>query len=109
MKQDKKLKNFIKTTIKEFLNEQKQITQYYDLFEYYEKQPEELKPIVDKYLEMLENGNYEEDTYQLLKKFHDEVYEVGYTFDFGLDASPYGLRPIGVELNQLKGWEDIDK
>ena len=29
-----------------------------------------------------------------------------HTVDSGLDAQPYGLRPIGVELNQLKGWEN---
>jgi tetratricopeptide (TPR) repeat protein len=47
------------------------------------------------------------DAYDMIKKFHDEVYEIGYTFDSGLDAEPYGLRPIGIELNQLEGWEDM--
>jgi len=104
MEQNKKPRNFIKTTTREFLNEQKVITQHHDLFEYYEEQPVELKAVVDKYLDMLESGDYEGDTYQLLKRFHDEVYEIGYTFDSGLDAQPYGLRTIGIKLNQLKGW-----
>jgi len=46
--------------------------------------------------------------YDVIKKFHDAVYKIGYTFDSGLDAEPHGLRPIGVKLNQLVGWEDID-
>jgi hypothetical protein len=25
-----------------------------------------------------------------------------------LDNTPYGLRPIGVKLSQLKGYEDMD-
>lgn len=104
----KKLKNFIKTTIREFLNEQHENTEYHDLFEFYDEQPIELKKIVDFYSNKLENGDYKEDTYKLITKFHDAVYKIGYTFDSGLDGQPYGLRPIGVELNQLKGWENID-
>lgn len=62
-----------------------------DLFEYYEYQPKQLRKMVDKYLEMLEE---ETDAYQLLKEFKDAVYTIGYTFDYGLDAIPYNLRPI---------------
>jgi len=40
--------------------------------------------------------------YEELRKFQNEVEEIGYTFDFGLDADPYGLRPIGVKLEELK-------
>ena len=107
MENDKKLKNLIKTTIREFLNEQHGNTEYHDLFEFYDEQPSELKKIVDFYLDKLESGDYTEDTYKFITKFHDAVYKIGYTFDSGLDAQPYGLRPIGVELNQLKGWENI--
>jgi len=46
--------------------------------------------------------------YDEIAEFLDEVESVGYTFDSGLDAQPYGLRPVGVNLNQLKGWEDSD-
>jgi len=77
-------------------------TQYHDLFEYYEEQPPELKQIVDKYEKILSRHK----NYEVINKFRDEVGKIGYTFDSGLDAEPYGLRPIGVELNQLKGWED---
>ena len=76
----------------------------YDLFEHYELQSIQLKEIVDKYLDILENS--EEDSYIVLKQFHNDVNQIGYTFDYYLDGMPYGLRPIGIELNQLIGWED---
>jgi len=37
-----------------------------------------------------------------------EIEPLGYIFDYYLDADPYGLRPIGVELNELEGWEHIN-
>lgn len=93
---------YIKTSILEFLKEN---VQYHDLFEYYDEQPTELREITTKYLAELEEG--ETDKYQILKRFMDEVYKIGYVFDYGLDAQPYGLRPIGVKLNQLVGWEEM--
>lgn len=41
-------------------------------------------------------------------QFLQEVEAVGYIFDYGLDNEPYGLRPIGVELNEVEGFEDAD-
>jgi hypothetical protein len=38
----------------------------------------------------------------------DEIEPLGYTFDYFLDAEPYGLRPIGVELVELEGWEHVN-
>ncbi len=82
---------------KHLINLNEDYSGYKDLFEYYNEQPPKLRLIVDKYSEMLENGV----SYDILNSFRDEVNNVGYTFDFGLDAQPYGLRPIGVNLNQL--------
>ncbi len=28
--------------------------------------------------------------------------------NYYLDAEPYGLRPIGMELEELEGWEHIN-
>ena len=100
----KKYNEFISE--KKKMNEQNENVEYYDLFEFYDKQPIELKQIVDFYLDKLDSGDYAEDTYEFIAKFHDAVNKIGYTFDWYLDAQPYGLRPIGVELNQLKGWEN---
>ena len=47
----------------------------------------------------------------LIKNWLDLVNEIeplGYTFDYYLDAEPYGLRPIEVELTELEGWENIN-
>jgi hypothetical protein len=78
---------------------------YKDLFEDYENQPAELSEIVSTYMEKFEEDDYD---YEDSKKFLAEVEGVGYTFDYGLDNEPYGLRPIGVKLNQIEGYEYAD-
>lgn len=66
-----------------------------DLFEYYDEQPKELAKIVDFYMEKFNDGDYD---YVDSKNFLKEVNAIGYTFDYGLDNTPYGLRPIGTKL-----------
>lgn len=61
-----------------------------DLFQHSEKQPKELKFILDKYNEKIENGL----TYEEVKNLEKEVNKIGYTFDYGLDAVPYNLRKM---------------
>jgi len=68
-----------------------------DLFQNYNEQPEELAQIVNFYMEKFDEGDYD---YEDSKNFLKEVEAVGYTFDYGLDNEPYGLRPIGTELNE---------
>jgi hypothetical protein len=68
-----------------------------DLFENYDEQPEELAEIVNFYMEKFDEGDYD---YEDSKNFLKEVEAIGYTFDYGLDNEPYGLRPIGTELNE---------
>ena len=72
-----------------------------DLFETPELTPNEVQAILDKYSEM-------DNTYTNCGDLIDELESVGYTCDYGLDAEPYGLRPIGVELTELEGWEHIN-
>ncbi|MFA6501305.1 MAG: hypothetical protein WCT85_00800, partial [Parachlamydiales bacterium] len=86
-------------------NSQSKDEKYYDLFEHQEKQPKNLRKIVDKF-----SKEYDEDNadYEHTQSFLKEVEAIGYTFDYYLDNSPYGLRPIGVKLNQLEGLEDSD-
>lgn len=73
--------------------------EYLDLFEDYENIPPHIQAILQKY-------EMEDNDYNVLGDLQEELEEQGYTFDFGLDATPYGLRPIGVDLNQLKGYEE---
>lgn len=68
---------------------------YYDLFDNYDLQPSELKNIISKY------SISEDMTYIQLQALLEEVNNIGYTFDYGLDGVPYGLRPIGVKLENL--------
>ena len=68
-----------------------------DLFENYDEQPEELAEIVNFYMEKFDEGDYD---YEDSKNFLKEVEAIGYTFDYGLDNEPYGLRPIGTELDE---------
>ena len=76
---------------------------YYDLFDRYELQPKKLKIILDKYTDKLSDGM----SYGELNKLTKELNKIGYTFDFGLDASPYGLRPVNVKLSDLEGYQDL--
>ena len=60
-----------------------------DGFENIDDLPEEVQELVGKWSE-LETTDYRE-----LKKMQDEFEAIGWTFDFGLDGVPYGLRPKG--------------
>jgi hypothetical protein len=76
---------------------------YVDLFEYPEKMPTKVAKIFDRYWEKYGDIMDYSDTANML----EEVENAGYTFDYYLDNEPYGLRPIGVRLNQLKGYEKL--
>lgn len=71
-----------------------------DLFETPELIPEEVQSVLETFDE--ENLN----TYYELDRILEEINALGYTFDYYLDAEPYGLRPINVKLNELEGYED---
>jgi hypothetical protein len=58
-----------------------------DMFNDWENIPPDVMAILDKYSE-------EEQSYQILQSLQDELEAIGYTFDWGLDAEPYGLRPM---------------
>ena len=69
-----------------------------DLFECPDLIPPDLKAITNKWNQIsIESGL----TYDNCEEFLKEVEEVGYTFDFYLDAEPYGLRKIGVDIDDL--------
>lgn len=71
-----------------------------DLFENPELIPSEVQ-------EILESFNEDECTndYRDLERMLKLIESLGYTFDYGLDAEPYGLRPIDINLEQLEGYE----
>lgn len=76
-----------------------------DLFQAYQEQPDYLKSILAKYEPDLAEGNTLQ--YHILESMLADVQAVGYTFDYGLDGEPFALRPIGIPINQLEGFEDF--
>lgn len=68
-----------------------------DLFETPELIPNEVKIILDSYDEV-------DDSYEEIERILKKIENLGYTFDYGLDAVPYGLRPIGVKIEDLVGY-----
>lgn len=72
-----------------------------DLFETPELIPSNVQSV-------LETFNEDTDSYHELARLVNEIEPMGYTFDYYLDAEPYGLRPIGIKLEELEGWEHIN-
>lgn len=70
-----------------------------DLFETPHLIPQEVQAVLDT---LSEDAN----SYWELERIRIQVEKLGYTFDYGLDAEPYDLRPIDIELNQIEGYED---
>ena len=72
-----------------------------DLFEVWEDEtqvPTNLREILERYQEKAtEDGLHYSDLKEMLK----EVEVIGYTFEYGLDATPFGLRPVNVKLEDL--------
>ena len=58
-----------------------------DLFETPELIPQEVQAVLDT---LSEDAN----SYLELERIQKQVEKLGYTFDYGLDAEPYDLRPI---------------
>lgn len=52
-------------------------------------------------------NTFEDNTYEECARVRDELETYGYTYDYYLDAQPYGLRHVGMELNELEGFENI--
>ncbi len=59
-----------------------------DLFENIESLPKEVQKVLNKY------GKKSNLKHNDLEKFLDELKPLGYTFEYGLDLSPYNLRKI---------------
>ena len=63
-----------------------------DLFEHFDEMPPQLKGVVSKWME-IEGGDGL--TYLQCEQFLREVNAIGYTFEYGLCAEPFGLCRIG--------------
>lgn len=65
-----------------------------DLFEDYDLLPEELKAVCGHWQEKAAHLGLD---YNDCKAFQEECEAIGYTFDYGLDAEPFDLRPMNIE------------
>lgn len=70
-----------------------------DLFETPELIPHDVQAILESFDEESPN------TYKELDRIINELELIGYTFDYFINAEPYGLRPININLEQLEGYE----
>lgn len=62
-----------------------------DLFETPEKIPFDIQKILDRMNKRIEEL---EDTYKVLADALTECEKRGYTFEYGLDAVPFNLKPM---------------
>lgn len=62
----------------------------FDYFEYPELIPPNVQNVLNKYEHALVNGIL----YEELDQMHEEMEEIGWTFEYYLDAEPYNLKPI---------------
>jgi hypothetical protein len=67
-----------------------------DLFFDEQKMPKEVAALIDAYAD-----NYDDNDYMDTHKLHDNIEKLGYTFEYGLDNQPYGLRKIGIPITQV--------
>ena len=70
-----------------------------DLFETPELIPSDVQAILESFDEESPN------TYVELDRLVNELEVIGYTFDYFINADPYGLRPININIEQLEGYE----
>ena len=66
-----------------------------DLFEHHHTLPDQLKSIVNRWM-MIEAGDGL--TYNQCEQFLKEVNDIGYTFEYGLCAEPFGLCRVDDNL-----------
>lgn len=59
-----------------------------DLFYHPELLPDDVRVVIEKFVEA------DEYSYESCNDFIDNLYDVGYTCEYGLDAEPYNLRKL---------------
>lgn len=79
-----------------------------DLFQDYDNIPANVQKVLNKYAEKYDD-DFSEMDYNDMSKMKKDIEKLGYTFDSGLDNEPYGLRPVGVKITELEGFEDFEE
>lgn len=60
-----------------------------DLFDFWELIPKEVNEILERY-----NEDEQQNDYVTLARLQKELNAIGYNFNYGLDAEPYGLHKM---------------
>jgi DNA repair protein RadC len=81
---------------------EKQLDKAPEIVDGFEHIPQELEKVIEKWQEKIENGLDYNDCANILEECED----LGYTFDYGLDAEPFNLRPIDLDNQNSKVMEN---
>lgn len=68
-----------------------------DLIDGFENTPEELKEVMEKWQQKIDDGL----DYNDCANFQKECEDLGYTFDYGLDSVPFDLRKIDLKEHNI--------
>lgn len=79
--------------------------EYIDYFETPEKLPPAISDLVDKWAE---TAGYDKLDYPDAEAMKSEFEAMGWTFEYGLDGVPYGLRPMADTSAQGKNEKHYD-
>ncbi len=60
-----------------------------DLFEHWELIPNEVQEILERY-----NEDEQPNDYETIRRLQKELNAIGYNFNYGLDAEPFGLHKM---------------
>lgn len=73
----------------------------FDLFENTDELPGSVRAAIDEFNERSESGK--EDSYKLCERLQQELNNLGYDMEYGLDGVPHGLRDAPELLDDQSG------
>ncbi|MCT4135656.1 JAB domain-containing protein [Elizabethkingia anophelis] len=76
---------------------EKQLDKAPEIVDGFEQIPQELEKVMEKWQEKIDNGLDYEDC----ANFQKDCEDLGYTFNYGLDAVPFDLRPIDIKEQNI--------
>ncbi|MCT4237875.1 JAB domain-containing protein [Elizabethkingia anophelis] len=76
---------------------EKQLDKAPEIVDGFEHIPQELEKVMEKWQEKIENGL----DYKDCANFQKDCEALGYTFNYGLDAVPFDLRPIDIKEQNI--------
>lgn len=75
-----------------------------DYFDHYECTPPHIQALITEFEEALDRGWC---MYDVCEKYADRFFLLGWSFEYGLDGTPYNLRPH-IEYRGYTIWRESD-